>query len=251
MTSPTFSSNEIAGLIYLVGGWGPNKDKPLSEAGKAKVVAWLDTAIAVALAESGGNSGATSPTADYGIWQINKASHTVVVETYTLQYGKSLWHPLVNTSVARDIQTGQGWEPWSTYKSGAYKSHLGHGAEAFTWMHQKDNIKTLKQRIATTDDFLWTLNDSQFNVKTAENSSWQDILKGFPDYFTGLIKGAGIATGVFVLGALLLILGIVLMVSRSSFVRSAALGKVAGPAGVVADAAKGFGSKIGKPEVRK
>jgi peptidoglycan hydrolase-like protein with peptidoglycan-binding domain len=86
------------------------------------------TAVAVALAESGGRPDATNeagnhpPSTDRGLWQIN-----------------SYWHPEVSDGEAFDpIQAaketlrisngGKDWHPWATYNSGSYLTYL-HRAE--------------------------------------------------------------------------------------------------------------------------
>ena len=67
-------------------------------------------AASIAMAESGGNQYALSPTNDYGYWQINGS-----------------WGPLAtynaigNAKAAVHISAdGTNWSPWTTYTSGAY-----------------------------------------------------------------------------------------------------------------------------------
>lgn len=87
----------------------------------------LTTAVAVALAESGGKVAAISPpnsngTRDYGLWQINSV-HT------QLNWG-SWFKGDQNAYMAKDVwdererRTGNGWKAWSTYSSGAYIAFL-------------------------------------------------------------------------------------------------------------------------------
>jgi LysM repeat protein len=67
-------------------------------------------AAEIAMAESGGNPGAISPTADYGLWQINASNGSLA----TL-------NPAQNAQSAVDLsQDGTNWGPWTTYHSGAY-----------------------------------------------------------------------------------------------------------------------------------
>ena len=69
------------------------------------------TAAEIAMAESGGNQYALSPTDDYGYWQIN-ASHGPAEATY---------NPLGNAKAAIAISgDGSDWAPWTTYVTGAY-----------------------------------------------------------------------------------------------------------------------------------
>jgi LysM repeat protein len=70
------------------------------------------TAAEIAMAESGGNQYALSPTDDYGYWQINAAAHGAAQATF---------NPIGNAQAAVAISSdGTNWEPWTTYNTGAY-----------------------------------------------------------------------------------------------------------------------------------
>jgi LysM repeat protein len=67
-------------------------------------------AAEIAMAESGGDQYALSPTDDYGYWQIN-ASHGAL----------ATFNPLGNAQAAIQISgDGTNWTPWTTYNTGAY-----------------------------------------------------------------------------------------------------------------------------------
>jgi LysM repeat protein len=67
-------------------------------------------AAEIARAESGGNPNAISPTADYGLWQINASNGSLA----TL-------NPFQNARSAIILShDGTDWNPWTTYHSGAY-----------------------------------------------------------------------------------------------------------------------------------
>jgi LysM repeat protein len=69
------------------------------------------TAAEIAMAESGGNQFAVSPTNDYGYWQIN-GSHGPSMATF---------NPIGNAKAAIVISdNGRNWDAWTTYTSGAY-----------------------------------------------------------------------------------------------------------------------------------
>ncbi len=69
-----------------------------------------ETAAAIAMAESGGNQYAHSPTNDYGYWQINGSWGALAT-----------YNPLGNAKAAVHISDdGYNWSPWTTYTSGAY-----------------------------------------------------------------------------------------------------------------------------------
>jgi LysM repeat protein len=68
-------------------------------------------AAEIAMAESGGNQYALSPTNDYGYWQIN-GSHGPAEATF---------NAMGNAKAAIAISDdGRDWDPWTTYTSGAY-----------------------------------------------------------------------------------------------------------------------------------
>ena len=68
-------------------------------------------AAEIAMAESGGNQYALSPTNDYGYWQIN-GSHGPAMATF---------NPIGNAKAAIAISgDGHDWGAWTTYTSGAY-----------------------------------------------------------------------------------------------------------------------------------
>jgi LysM repeat protein len=67
-------------------------------------------AAEIAMAESGGNPNAISPTNDFGLWQIN-GSNGALATLNPLQNAKS--------AVALSAN-GTNWGPWTTYHSGAY-----------------------------------------------------------------------------------------------------------------------------------
>ena len=69
-------------------------------------------AAEIAMAESGGNQYALSPTNDYGYWQIN-GSHGPALATF---------NPMGNARAAIIISDdGRNWDPWTTYVDGAYR----------------------------------------------------------------------------------------------------------------------------------
>jgi LysM repeat protein len=67
-------------------------------------------AAEIAMAESGGNQYALSPTDDYGYWQINASNGALA--TFSA-YGNARAAVIIS-------QDGTNWNPWTTYTSGAY-----------------------------------------------------------------------------------------------------------------------------------
>jgi hypothetical protein len=90
----------IYGCAGLEGLWDTAGGSPAS----ARIAA------SVAMAESGGNPAAVSPTGDFGLWQVN-GSHGQLA---TL-------NPAGNARAAVEISgDGSNWGAWTTYTSGAY-----------------------------------------------------------------------------------------------------------------------------------
>ena len=91
----------------------------------------LVLSIAIALAESGGNINAHNPgngrndiENSYGLWQINILAHP----SYS---AARLLTPAYNAQAAYDISSGgSNWNPWGTYTSGAYRSHMAVAQQA-------------------------------------------------------------------------------------------------------------------------
>lgn len=83
----------------------------------------IRTAVAVALAESRGDSTAThvnaNGTTDYGLWQINSV-HLQAGGILAGVTPADLLTAVGNASAAKRVYNAQKWSAWSTYKSGAY-----------------------------------------------------------------------------------------------------------------------------------
>lgn len=88
----------------------------------------LSTAIAVALAESSGNTVAYNPETaantpegmgSYGLWQIYLHAHPEFSDS-------DLFDPQENANAAYRVyqMAGYNFNPWSTFKNNAYQSHL-------------------------------------------------------------------------------------------------------------------------------
>lgn len=88
----------------------------------------LETAAAVAMAESRGNPSAQNivtnpapgngPERSFGLWQINTLAHPSYDETRLLD-------PTYNAQAALAVsKNGTDWTPWSTYNHGDYKQYM-------------------------------------------------------------------------------------------------------------------------------
>lgn len=90
----------------------------------------LSTAVAVALAESGGNPRAHNgvpPDNSYGLWQINMIGSLGPDRRHQfhLDSNGELFDPAANARAANAISgDGANFGPWTTYTSGAYRQYL-------------------------------------------------------------------------------------------------------------------------------
>lgn len=119
-----------------------------SPSGNVGVVLPSDAAIAVAiaLAESGGNIYAhnpTNPDDSFGLWQINMRGNLGPArrQRYGLATNEELYNPMKNALVARQIAgppydpfhdkiSQAGWRNWTTYTNGIYRVHLATAVDA-------------------------------------------------------------------------------------------------------------------------
>lgn len=97
---------------------------------------WI-IAVAVAMAESGGNLKAHNPKPpddSYGLWQINLygALRAVRMAAWGLTNEAQLYDPYKNAEVAHKLYdaSGKSFKPWSTYTSGAYLKHMAEAERA-------------------------------------------------------------------------------------------------------------------------
>lgn len=89
-------------------------------------------AIAVALAESGGNPNATNQnkagalvvSIDRGLWQINNVYHNEVSDQCAFS------PPCAAGSAYRISNGGSNWTPWTTYNTGAYQRYMSRAQAA-------------------------------------------------------------------------------------------------------------------------
>jgi len=82
--------------------------------------------VAIALAESGGNTDAHNPNGEdsRGLWQINMDAHAGWVA------GRDLYDPNFNAEAAKHVCDIQGPTAWSVYSNGMYRQYLARGDAA-------------------------------------------------------------------------------------------------------------------------
>jgi len=112
------------GDVFNVGNLSYNAIRQLA-ANAGFTGADLDTATAIALAESGGNPSVVgdlniTPGGSIGLWQINLKAHP----QYT---AAQLIDPQTNANAAFSVYSAanNSFTPWSTYNSDAYLAYLG------------------------------------------------------------------------------------------------------------------------------
>jgi peptidoglycan hydrolase CwlO-like protein len=84
----------------------------------------LVIAVAVAMAESGGNADAIGGMHTYGLWQILSYAHPDLIDPNNPDASK--WYdPYVNAGFAWKISSGgSNWVPWQVYTTGAYLRNM-------------------------------------------------------------------------------------------------------------------------------
>lgn len=104
----------------------------------------LTVAVAVAMAESGGDTRAHNPVPpddSYGLWQINMIGSLGPArrDQFDLDRDRELFDPEENAKAAWAISGhGDSFRPWTTYTSGAYKQFLDDARRGVRAMKNKD-----------------------------------------------------------------------------------------------------------------
>jgi cell wall-associated NlpC family hydrolase len=122
----------------------------------------LNTAYAVAMAESGGNARAFNgnhQTGDesFGLFQINMlgAMGPERRKQYGLGSNDDLYDAVRNAKVAYKMSKGgTDWSPWSTYKRGDYKKYLGQTGASVAGGTVASGASAAEEAAAAPADFL-------------------------------------------------------------------------------------------------
>lgn len=105
----------------------------------------LTVAVAVALAESGGNTKAHNPVPpddSYGLWQVNMIGSLGPArrDEFHLDSNRELFDPAENARAAWEISGhGRSFQPWTTYTSGAYKQYVDDARRGIENMKDRDD----------------------------------------------------------------------------------------------------------------
>lgn len=108
----------------------------------------LKIAIAIAMAESGGNPKAWGDRSLHkgsrGLWQIYVASWAKPGPPRFQNNPKALYNPLTNAKSMMAISSGgKHWGPWTTFRTGAYRRYLREAAAAVRWLDTSAGKKLL------------------------------------------------------------------------------------------------------------
>lgn len=161
----------------------------------------LDTAVAVALAESGGNAADHTVDSDddsYGLWQINMKGSLGPsrMKQFGLKNANELFDPNVNAKAAHTIFTAHGWKAWGAYTNGSYKKFVAQATAA-------KPVNNVGRTPAQESAFLATVRDDA----TPDSLDVGSSLNAIGDT---LFKGAAGLTGV-IIGIALIALAVVIL----------------------------------------
>lgn len=226
--------DEIGYLILTSGGFGVTAGATLSPFATNKD---LDTAIAVALAESGGNTAARNPgSSARGLWQVMESVHKDKVAA-AVKDAKPLFkpefenldNPVINTAVARKIYSDAGgWRPWEVYNNGDYRKHLGHAASAIAFYKDQTKRHAFARKLATT-----YYNPAFAGEAQGLNTPLEAVTKDPSSFLSGAFGGmidfarqAGITVAIFLVGLVVLVLGIWFLVSSTKVTNLTPVGAV-------------------------
>lgn len=147
-------------------------------------------AVAIALAESGGNPRAhnkTPPDNSYGLWQINMLGNLGPArrKQFGLTSNEQLFDPATNAKAMAAISNGgKNWRPWTTYTRGTYLRFMQRGNAVSSGTSDTPVQSTPVGVASNVSDFAGYLSDP---------AVWRKV-------------------GLYLLGFILIILGIVLIV---------------------------------------
>lgn len=169
----------------------------------------VDIAVAVALAESGGNPRAYNGKdrdRSYGLWQINMIGGMGPDRRKALGISSNdaLFDPATNARAARMVWKSQGWNGWTTYTRGTYKKFMTATSSAAA-----DNPVAASVGGKGLDPTL--------GIASSINSFGENFLKGFA------------SIGAVIVAVVLLVLGVVILLrsQMASITPGGKIGKVA------------------------
>lgn len=197
------------------------------------------TAVAIALAESGGNPRAHNPVPpdnSYGLWQINMLGGMGPErrKRFNLKSNEDLFEPSTNARVAYALWKDRGnFSAWSTYSNGRYLTYMPranaavkkNGGAASGRVGEGGNSPLPRPDTPLPDGLEGTIYDLRDTLAG---------VKGFVDSLTN--PQTWLRVGMFAGGAVLVIVGVLFLIGQSKTARTVAS---AIPVGRAVRAAKG------------
>lgn len=193
-------------------------------------LAVVPTAVAIALAESQGQTGAenhnTNGSNDLGLWQINDKAHAADIKAASIMPG-GMSNPINNARAAYRVyrEAGNSFSPWVTYNNGAYRQYMSQGTTG------EKQAKGSPMQIAS-DPSLWNATGYDKEVQGLTGPSNGPTIPGVSSAESAL-SSVGSALGTLtsastwlrigaILGAVLLVVvGVVFMVESNKDARHA------------------------------
>lgn len=221
------------GFAMVMAGFCPpilpdNYDAPYT---KDDIISWLDVAVAVCLAESGGDPAAKNPSSSAtGLWQIMYSVHKDKVEpaykflqetyNYKTDMGEGqdrLLDPVINSRVALMVygespvnpKSTSRFSPWEAYNTGAYKAYLGHGKTVYATAGKAIPIAG-QFRTSALGNTVRDVKDSVGGVVSSVPNAIASATKST----LGFVKAGAINAGVFILGLIVVILGVWFLLNK-------------------------------------
>lgn len=142
------------------------------------------TMAAIAMAESGGKSGAINDnpkTGDlsYGLWQINMIGKLGPArrKEFGIESNEQLLDPATNANAAKKVKDSSGFGAWSVYKSGKYKDYLPAAQEALKKSQSSSKSTSASQSTSKPSGSVSALGSSgggSSSIASAPGSSMSD-----------------------------------------------------------------------------
>lgn len=210
-------------------------------------------AVAIALAESDGNTQAHNDDAStgdnsYGLWQINMigAMGPARRAQFDIARNEDLFDPMTNGRAMYKISNGgRNWAPWSTFKNNAYMRHINTGKAA-----AKDVLARVKAA-SPTNPASWIF-EQIAGVQESVGGVGQSIAKGFDvggaisasfNSLSQSLMRLGLNTFAVIIAVILIVLAVLIMLRAPLGNAANKVAGVAGP-GKVKNAATTVGKVV-------
>jgi len=181
-----------------------------------KQIAWWDNAIAVAGGESDLNPDIVNPQIiggkqAVGLWQVM----TPVNKPDLIESRK---RPYSNTLAARTLYESRKWQPWDSSKGSHRESWRGHGASVFAYINSKTPQELTSLGIGIGLPGAEGVDEYVLPIPVGPTKEGiKEVVDDIPAWLSGVltaIAGWALPIGVFLLGVILLVLGLWLLAGK-------------------------------------